>query len=65
MARVQCLVASAKAYSATTVFPALVWAATKTEWPCRGQRRTLLRLKWGLHPTHINGAGQQDMLLKT
>ena len=34
MALVQCLVARAKAYSATTVLPALVWAATKTEWPC-------------------------------
>ena len=34
MARVQCLVARAKAYSATTVLPALVCAATKTDWPC-------------------------------
>ena len=34
MARVQCLVARANAYSATTVLPALVCAATNTDWPC-------------------------------
>lgn len=35
-ARVQCLAASANAYSAATVLPALVWAATNTERPCAG-----------------------------
>ena len=35
MARVQCCLAKANAYSATTVFPALVCAATNTELPCK------------------------------
>lgn len=38
-ARVQCLAASANAYSAATVLPALVWAATNTERPCDRNRR--------------------------
>ena len=38
-ARVQCLAASANAYSAATVLPALVWAATNTERPCNRNRR--------------------------
>ena len=33
-ARVQCAAARARAYSATAVLPALVWAATKTDAPC-------------------------------
>ena len=44
MALVQCCLAKAKAYSATTVFPALVCAATKTELPCSKTLQSYARI---------------------
>eukprot|EP00983_Pelagomonas_calceolata_P104213 1159000-Pelagomonas_calceolata.AAC.1 len=40
--------AIANAYSATTVFPADVWAATSTEWPA-GTHKSLAQCVLGMH----------------